>query len=167
MKIDIDILLKFENMPVIVTGRKWILSVTHEIMPDKPLTGTYFMHWYYDTSLARMSSYLSRHIFKTNKTSIQWNQRTTMFSKVSQNSQNPTSKKIVDWGLKRKTFSSTLSYITYFQVSSVNIWDKSDASSIENKIRCFCHKLMSKKFTSFATPCKVSLQVQVSWVQIW
>ena len=29
-----DILLKFENLPVIVTGRKRILSVTHEIMPD-------------------------------------------------------------------------------------------------------------------------------------
>ena len=29
-----DILLKFENMPVIVTGRKRILSVTHEIVPD-------------------------------------------------------------------------------------------------------------------------------------
>ena len=29
-----DILLKFENLPVIVTGRKRILSVTHEIVPD-------------------------------------------------------------------------------------------------------------------------------------
>ena len=29
-----DILLKFENMPVIVTGRKRILSATHEIVPD-------------------------------------------------------------------------------------------------------------------------------------
>ena len=28
-----DILLKFENLPVIVTGRKRILSVTYEIMP--------------------------------------------------------------------------------------------------------------------------------------
>ena len=28
-----DILLKFENLPVIVTGRKRILSVTHEIVP--------------------------------------------------------------------------------------------------------------------------------------
>ena len=28
------ILLKFENLPVIVTGRKRILSVTHEIVPD-------------------------------------------------------------------------------------------------------------------------------------
>ena len=29
-----DILLRFENLPVIVTGRKRILSVTHEIVPD-------------------------------------------------------------------------------------------------------------------------------------
>ena len=29
-----DMLLKFENLPVIVTGRKRILSVTHEIVPD-------------------------------------------------------------------------------------------------------------------------------------
>ena len=29
-----DILLKFENLTVIVTGRKRILSVTHEIVPD-------------------------------------------------------------------------------------------------------------------------------------
>ena len=29
-----DILLKFENLPVIVTGRKRILSVTHEIVLD-------------------------------------------------------------------------------------------------------------------------------------
>ena len=29
-----DIMLKFENMPVIVTGRKWILSVTYEIVLD-------------------------------------------------------------------------------------------------------------------------------------
>ena len=29
-----DILVKFENLPVIVTGRKRILSVTHEIVPD-------------------------------------------------------------------------------------------------------------------------------------
>ena len=29
-----DILLKFENLPVIVTGRKRILLVTHEIVPD-------------------------------------------------------------------------------------------------------------------------------------
>ena len=29
-----DILLKFENLPVIVTGRKRILSVTHEVVPD-------------------------------------------------------------------------------------------------------------------------------------
>ena len=29
-----DILLKFENMSVIVTGKKRILSVTHEIVPD-------------------------------------------------------------------------------------------------------------------------------------
>ena len=29
-----DMLLKFEILPVIVTGRKWILSVTHEIVPD-------------------------------------------------------------------------------------------------------------------------------------
>ena len=29
-----DILLKFENLPVIVTGRKRILSVTREIVPD-------------------------------------------------------------------------------------------------------------------------------------
>ena len=29
-----DILLKFENLPVIVTGRKRILSVTHEIVSD-------------------------------------------------------------------------------------------------------------------------------------
>ena len=29
-----DVLLKFENLPVIVTGRKRILSVTHEIAPD-------------------------------------------------------------------------------------------------------------------------------------
>ena len=29
-----DILLKFRNLPVIVTGRKRILSVTHEIVPD-------------------------------------------------------------------------------------------------------------------------------------
>ena len=29
-----DILLKYENMPVIMTGRKRILSVTHEIVPD-------------------------------------------------------------------------------------------------------------------------------------
>ena len=28
------ILLKFENLPVIVTGRKRILSVTNEIVPD-------------------------------------------------------------------------------------------------------------------------------------
>ena len=28
------ILLKFENLSVIVTGRKRILSVTHEIVPD-------------------------------------------------------------------------------------------------------------------------------------
>ena len=29
-----DKFLKFENLPVIVTGRKWILSVTHEIVLD-------------------------------------------------------------------------------------------------------------------------------------
>ena len=29
-----DIPLKFENLPVIVTGSKQILSVTHEIVPD-------------------------------------------------------------------------------------------------------------------------------------
>ena len=29
-----DILLKFENLSVIVTGRKQILTVTHEIVPD-------------------------------------------------------------------------------------------------------------------------------------
>ena len=29
-----DTLLKFENLPVIVTGRKRILSVKHEIVPD-------------------------------------------------------------------------------------------------------------------------------------
>ena len=29
-----DILFKFENVPVIVTGRKKILSITHEILPD-------------------------------------------------------------------------------------------------------------------------------------
>ena len=29
-----DVLLKFENLPVIVTSRKRILSVTHEIVPD-------------------------------------------------------------------------------------------------------------------------------------
>ena len=29
-----DILIKFEKLPVIVTGRKQILSVTHEIVPD-------------------------------------------------------------------------------------------------------------------------------------
>ena len=29
-----DILLKFENLPVIVTGKKRILSVTNEIVPD-------------------------------------------------------------------------------------------------------------------------------------
>ena len=29
-----DVLLKFENLPVIVTGRKRILLVTHEIVPD-------------------------------------------------------------------------------------------------------------------------------------
>ena len=29
-----DILLKFENLPVIVTEKKRILSVTHEIVPD-------------------------------------------------------------------------------------------------------------------------------------
>ena len=29
-----DILLKFENLPVIVTGRKRILSITHGIVPD-------------------------------------------------------------------------------------------------------------------------------------
>ena len=29
-----DILLKFENLSVIVSGRKRILSVTHEIVPD-------------------------------------------------------------------------------------------------------------------------------------
>ena len=29
-----DILLKFENLPVIVTDRKRIMSVTHEIVPD-------------------------------------------------------------------------------------------------------------------------------------
>ena len=29
-----DILLKFENLPVIMTGRKQILSVTNEIVPD-------------------------------------------------------------------------------------------------------------------------------------
>ena len=29
-----DILLTFENLPVIATGRKRILSVTHEIVPD-------------------------------------------------------------------------------------------------------------------------------------
>ena len=29
-----DILLKFENLPVIVTGRKRMLSVTHEFVPD-------------------------------------------------------------------------------------------------------------------------------------
>ena len=29
-----DILLKFENLPVIVTGRKRILSVSHEILLD-------------------------------------------------------------------------------------------------------------------------------------
>ena len=29
-----DILLKFENLPVIVTGRKQILSVTYEIVPN-------------------------------------------------------------------------------------------------------------------------------------
>ena len=29
-----DVLLEFENLPVIVTGRKRILSVTHEIVPD-------------------------------------------------------------------------------------------------------------------------------------
>ena len=31
------ILLKFENLPVIVTGRKQILSVTHEMVPDSDL----------------------------------------------------------------------------------------------------------------------------------
>ena len=29
-----DILLKFENLPLIVTGRKRILSVTYEMVPD-------------------------------------------------------------------------------------------------------------------------------------
>ena len=29
-----DVLLKFENLPVIVTGRKRILSVTHKNVPD-------------------------------------------------------------------------------------------------------------------------------------
>ena len=29
-----DILLKFENLPVIVAGRKRIVSVTREIVPD-------------------------------------------------------------------------------------------------------------------------------------
>ena len=29
-----DVLLKFENLLVTMTGRKRILSVTHEIMPD-------------------------------------------------------------------------------------------------------------------------------------
>ena len=29
-----DILLKFENLPVIATGRIRILSVTHKILPD-------------------------------------------------------------------------------------------------------------------------------------
>ena len=37
-----DILLKF--LPVIVTGRKRILSVTHENLLDRPMTGAYFMH---------------------------------------------------------------------------------------------------------------------------
>ena len=32
-----DILLEFENLLVIVTGRKRILSVTHEIVPDSAL----------------------------------------------------------------------------------------------------------------------------------
>ena len=32
-----DILLKFENLPVIVIGRKRILSVKHEIVPDSDL----------------------------------------------------------------------------------------------------------------------------------
>ena len=32
-----DILLKFKNLPVIVTGRKRILSVTYEIVPDSDL----------------------------------------------------------------------------------------------------------------------------------
>ena len=29
-----DVLLKFKNLPAIVTGKKRILSVTHEIVPD-------------------------------------------------------------------------------------------------------------------------------------
>ena len=29
-----DVLFNFENLPAIVTGRKRILSVTHEILPD-------------------------------------------------------------------------------------------------------------------------------------
>ena len=48
-----DSLLKFENMPVIVTGTKRILSVTHEIVPDSDrwpavisCTAFYLLPWF-------------------------------------------------------------------------------------------------------------------------